>query len=81
MSETHAPSYTREEAAQGTATLEGALRYVKHYNIQRMIDDLAKVDNCDANTLRRHLERYMERTWYSWHTAEQLRTYEEDYVR
>lgn len=74
-------NYTSKEKVQGTATLEAGLRYVKHYNIQRMIDDLAKKDAPDANVLRRHLERYLERTWYSTYTPEQLRTYEEDYAR
>ncbi len=74
-------NYTREEKSQGTATLEAGLRYVKHYNIQRMIDDLAHFGDADATILRRHLERYLERTWYSTYTPEQLRTYEEDYAR
>ena len=78
---TDAPSYTREEAVQGTATLEAGLRYVKHYNIQRVIDDLAKFDKPAANTLRRHMEKYMESVWYHTYTPEQLRTYEEDYIR
>jgi len=75
------PSHTREEQEKGTATLEAGLRYVKHYNIQRMIDDLAHFCTTDASVLRRHLERYMERTWYNTYTPEQLRTYEEDYIR